>query len=192
MGLPPEVTTQTQAMSQLKVFISAVWWLHMGIWDPSAILSLSQGLSEQENLILARKFPSFLQAKQIVTKANMISKNSGIRLLQRNHIPEDFFSSPYSYCHFTQQDKIHLRCQNGVTVDNLKPLSHKNKTVCWWPFTSGSTSGTQMFPWDPVFDKEGPFIIISKFHWTESATFLSVEWDWYWSNASASCYNLFI
>lgn len=36
-----------------------------------------------------------------------------------------------------------------------------------------------MCPWDSVFDKEGP---IYHCHWKETATFLSVEWGWYWSN----------
>lgn len=33
VGLPPQKTTQTQFMSQLKIFMLASWWLHLVIRD---------------------------------------------------------------------------------------------------------------------------------------------------------------
>lgn len=33
VGLPPQKTTQTQFMSQLKIFMPASWWLHLVIRD---------------------------------------------------------------------------------------------------------------------------------------------------------------
>lgn len=72
---PPETITETKSMSQQKVFISALWRLHLGIWIPSTVLRLSPSpyLNNKMTFWLENPKAPFLQlqTKHIVIKAKI-------------------------------------------------------------------------------------------------------------------------